>query len=127
METNIAFFQSARAKFPDLAEKADRQHIKHWGAAPSAEQDSYSWFESVSHALNFEMQREAYIKECQAFFQFVDGAFRSGSAEVKNCIDVAFVENLFWEVSPQKVAPYWQALPQALRKLYVDFHARTPL
>ena len=127
METNVAFFQSARAKFPELTEKADRQHLQYWGEPPTEEQDSYSWFESVSRALNNEMQREAYIQECQAFFQFVESSFRTGSDEVKNCIDVALVENLFWQVSPKKAGPYWQALPPVLQKLYVDLHARTPL
>jgi hypothetical protein len=127
METNATFFQSARAKFPDLAAKADRQHMRYWGEPPSEEQDSYSWFESVSRALNDEMQRGTYITESQAFFQFVENAFRSGSNDVKNCIDVAFIENLFWEVSPDKAIPYWQALPKILQKLYVDFHARSPL
>jgi hypothetical protein len=127
METTAAFYRSTRAKFPDLTEKADRQHIKYWDEPPTEEQDSYIWFESVSRALNNEMQRGAYVNESQAFFQFVESAFRTGSDEVKKCIDVAFVENLFWEVSPKKVGPYWQALPQTLQKLYIDFHARSPL
>ncbi|WP_230971173.1 DUF7674 family protein [Nitrogeniibacter aestuarii] len=127
MENNAAFFESARAKFPELAEKVDRQHVKYWGKQPSAAEDAYCWFESVSRALNSEMQREAYISESHAFFQFVECSFLTGSAEVKKCIDVAFAENLFWQVSPQKSAPYWQVLPQVLKNLYVDFHARTPL
>jgi hypothetical protein len=127
MKTNAAFYRSTRAQFPDLTEKADRQHIKYWGEPPTEEQDSYIWFESVSRALNNEMQRGAYVNESLDFFQFVESAFRTGSDEVKNCIDVAFVENLFWEVTPKKVGPYWQALPQILQKLYIDFHARSPL
>ena len=127
METTAAFYQCARTKFPDLTEKADRQHIAYWGDPPSEETDSYNWFESVSRALNNEMQRGDYYDECQAFFQFVESVFRTGSDEVKKCIDVAFVENLFWKVSPKKIGPYWQALPKILQKLYVDFHSNSPL
>lgn len=127
METNVAFYQSSRAKFPDLTERADRQHTKYWGEPSAEEQDSYSWFESASRALNNEMQRGTYVNECQAFFQFVENVYRTGSEEVKKCIDVAFVENLFWRVSPKKVGPYWQVLPKILQDLYVDFHARSPL
>jgi hypothetical protein len=127
MESTAAFYLSARSKFPDLTEKADRQHIGYWDESPTEEHDSYIWFESVSRALNREMQGGHYIKECQVFFQFVDSVLRTGSDEVKKCIDVAFVENLFWEVSPGKAGPYWQVLPQRLQKLYLDFHARSPL
>lgn len=127
METNVEFFHVARERFPDLAEKADRQHIMQWGEPPTGHDDSYIWFESVSNALNNEMQRSSYLKEAQQFFEFVDSMYRRGSSAVKNCIDVALVENLFWQVPSQKVAPYWQVLPRALQALYVDFHGRTPL
>src|SRR5690606_38430088 len=127
METNVEFFLCARERFPDLAEKADRQHIKQWGEPPTVQDDSYIWFESVSNALNNEMQRSSYLKEAQKFFEFVESVFRQGSSEVKKCIDVALVENLFWQVPAQKVAPYWQVLPSALQALYVGFHGRAPL
>ena len=127
MESNVAFFRCARTSFPDLAEKADREHLKYWGEPPTEEQDSYSWFESVSRALNREMGGGAYILESQKFFQFVERAFMTGSEDVKKCVDVAFVENLFWQVPPRKADPYWQILPRALQKLYVDFHGRAPL
>ncbi len=128
MKTNAEFFQSARAAFPEIAEKADRQHIAYWDEAPRAEHDSYSWFESVARALNVEMKQGTYLPESQSFFQFVADVFeKAEGAEVKICIDVAFVENLFWQVAPKKLAPYWHALPPALKKLYVEFHARPPL
>ena len=127
MPTNAEFFRDARSKFPSLTEKADFHHLKYWGETPSEEQDSYSWFESVARALNSEMKREAYVKETRDFFAYVATILGNSSTEVQNCIDVAFVENLFWEVSPTKAGPYWALLPKSLQELYVDFHHRTPL
>jgi hypothetical protein len=127
MQTNAEFFRDARSKFPALAEKADSHHVKYWGEPPTEAQDSYSWFESVSRALNAEMKGEAYLKEARRFFVYVETVFCTAGDEVKKCVDVAFVENLFWQVSPEKAAPYWQQFPKVLQELYFDFHRRTPL
>ncbi|WP_459874025.1 DUF7674 family protein [Endothiovibrio diazotrophicus] len=48
-------------------------------------------------------------------------------AEVRNCIDVAFTENLFWQVKEENATPHWELLPSNLRDLHVGFHGRTPL
>jgi hypothetical protein len=126
MKTTSEFYCSARAKFPELAEKADREHVKYWGEAPTVEESAYVWFESVSRALNNDMRGGAFIDESGTFFQFVADVLRASGEDVKRCIDASFVENLFWQVSPRKAAPYWQRLPQELKRLYLDFHSHSP-
>jgi hypothetical protein len=126
MDTNASFFQAARKVFPSLAKKADRHFIDYWDEQPSDE-NAYSWFHSVANALNEEMRQERYLTECSEFFDFVALAFDSASEEVKRCIDVSFVENLFWQVPPRKSAAYWNNLPPNLQTLYAEFHHRTPL
>jgi hypothetical protein len=49
------------------------------------------------------------------------------SAEVRNCIDVSFVENLFWQVPANRAEGYWQQLPGPLKQLYLQFHRRAPI
>ncbi len=125
MQTNSAFYLAARARFPDFAEKADRKYFEYWDEQPRAE-GAYSWFESAANALNAEMKREGDLAGCSEFFEFVDSIFASASEEVRRCIDVSFVENLFWQVPPAKAAAYWNKLPPQLQALYVGFHNRPP-
>ncbi|HEY0586773.1 MAG TPA: hypothetical protein VGD52_11610 [Pseudoduganella sp.] len=120
------FYLAARERFPALAQKADRHFLKYWTEQPSVEAP-YSWFESAANALNDEMRREGYLSECAEFFRFVAGVFASASEEVRRCIDVSFVENLFWQVPPAKAAAYWKELPPQLQALYVGFHSQRPL
>lgn len=126
MQTNSAFYLAARDRFPALARKADHKYLKHWHDQPSAE-DPYSWFESAANALNEDMKREDSLVECSEFFEFVTNVFASASEEVKRCIDVSFVENLFWQVPPAKAAAYWNKLPPRLQALYVGFHSKPPI
>ena len=126
MHTNLTFYLEARDKFPTLAEKADREYFKDWGEQPSAD-NAYIWFHSVANALNKEMRRGTCLEDCDAFFDFVTRVFDSASVEVKQCIDVSLVENLFWRVQPAKAAAYWDLLPSKLQALYVGFHNTTPL
>jgi len=53
--------------------------------------------------------------------------FENGNSEVKDCIDVAFVENLFWRVSREGTEIFWKNMPVTLKSLYVGFHGRPPL
>ncbi len=125
MQENSSFFLAARERFPALAQRADRHYLNYWGEMPSA-QTAYSWFECAANALNDEMRREGSLVEYSEFFRFVASVFASGSEEVRKCIDVSFVENLFWQVPPAKAAPYWKKLPRQLQVLYVDFHNKPP-
>jgi hypothetical protein len=51
----------------------------------------------------------------------------NSSEEVFKCLDVAFVENLFWQVPASKATPYWEQLPARFKALYQGFHHRTPV
>ena len=126
MQENSLFYLAARQRFPALARKADSHFLKYWAEQPSVEA-AYSWFESAANAVNDEMRHEGYLSECSEFFRFVAGVFASASEEVRRCIDVSFVENLFWQVPQAKAAAYWQELPPQLQALYVDFHCQRPL
>ncbi|WP_431478581.1 DUF7674 family protein [Massilia eburnea] len=126
MQTNSAFYLAARERFPALAQKADRKYLKYWNEQPLAA-EPYSWFESAANALNDDMQREDSLVECSQFFEFVTNVFASASEEVRQCIDVSFVENLFWQVPPAKAAAYWSKLPPPLQTLYLGFHNKPPI
>lgn len=125
MQTVEAFYVETRRRFPDLAERADREHVRLWGEVDIA--FAYSWFGSLANSLCALMQRHQLLERCSELFNYVDVQFELGSDEVRNCIDVSLVENLFWQVPGELAHPYWNRLPQQLKGLYLGFHARPPI
>ena len=119
------FCEEVKAKFPAISAKADREYIRQWG---DFETDlySYSWFESLANALNIEMGKGIPPKDYQDLFSFVSNGFLKGDEDTKNAIDVAFVENLFWNVSSSASELYWNTLPENLKGLYLNFHRKKP-
>ena len=114
------------ALFPELSAKADRAFFDYWGHAPGA-QDAYSWFGSLASALNADMNRAVDAGFHAPVLDCIADALDGCSTELFACLDVSFVENLFWRVSANKAAPYWQQMPEALKVLYCRFHGNAPL
>ncbi|WP_432720805.1 hypothetical protein R0381_002921 [Jeongeupia wiesaeckerbachi] len=119
------FCEEIKAKFPTISAKAEKEYIRLWGDFKS-ELYSYTWFEALAGALNIEMNKGVPPKEYQALFSTVSSRFLSGDVDVKQAIDVAFVENLFWNVSSSASELYWNTLPEVLKDLYLNFHRRKP-
>ena len=119
------FCEEVKAKFPAISAKADREYIRQWG---DFETDlySYSWLESLANALNIEMGKGIPPKDYQDLFSFVSNGFLKDDEDTKNAIDVAFVENLFWNVSSSASELYWNTLPENLKYLYLSFHRKKP-
>lgn len=125
MRTVADLHQDVRVRFPAMAAKADQDYQRLFeGCEP--QENLYAWFESLANALNDDMRSEVPFRAHESLFLFMDGAASRNVEEIHKCVDVAFVENLFWSVPSAKASPYWAKLPQRLRKLYVDFHHREP-
>ena len=121
----LEFYYETRKKFPVITEKADREHIRNWGDLDP--EFAYSWFESLASVLNKEMRREVSPDKYSGVFKYMSTSFNNGDKEVRNCIDAAFTENLFWQVAADKAEPYWKLLPDNLKELYVNFHHKKPV
>ena len=119
------FCEEVKAKFPAISAKADREYIRQWGEFET-DLYSYSWFESLANALNIEMGKGIPPKDYQDLFSFVSNGFLKGDEDTKNAIDVAFIENLFWNVSSSASELYWNTLPENLKDLYLSFHRKKP-
>lgn len=124
METVIDLYNAVRKKFPTTQEKADRIHVRQWGETDP--EFAYSWFESLAYALNEEMSRSVDSQIHEPLLTYISSILPSASEPVYRCIDVAFVENLFWQVPSIKCAPYWERLPPPLKELYLGFHRHEP-
>jgi hypothetical protein len=125
MNTVRDFYLRVREGFPQICLAADRFHLKRWGDNLDVGFE-YAWFEALADAVNAEMRQEVPFAVNESLFQFIDDTYSHGSEPVQKCIDVAFVENLFWQVPSQKCEPYWKSLPKKLSQLYTEFHHRDP-
>jgi hypothetical protein len=121
------FCESIKKKYPEISSKADTEYDKYWNSIVKTDFSSYSWFESLANALNSEMKKKVSIEKYKVLLETIGKEYRVGVDEVKKAIDVAFVENLFWQVSASDASIYWEALPKNLQALYVGFHSHTPL
>jgi hypothetical protein len=124
MDTVLDLYDALRSAMPGAFDDADRLHMQNLGSL--SPEYTYSWFESLAAALNQGMARQDRMDRYSGVVAFMAGALKTASAEVRNCIDVAFVENLFWQVPAAKASGYWAQLPQPLRELYLAFHGRAP-
>lgn len=121
----LELYDRTRSRFPEITEKADREHIRLWDQVDP--ESAYSWFESLANALNSEMLQGIPAEDYRGLFEFISSEFTVGSDEVRDCIDVSFTENLFWRVPAECAKPYWANFPRNLRELYVRFHGKAPL
>lgn len=124
VQTVLDLFLVIRADFPAISARADQLHAQDWGER--AYDEPYSWFESLADVANAAMKQGGAGADWQALMADVEARFLAGTDEIKQCIDVAFVENLFWQVPVQQAGPWWRALPAALKGLYLGFHGRSP-
>jgi hypothetical protein len=125
MESVVDLYNAVRDRYPEITETADRIHVNMWGELDP--EFAYSWFESLANALNSDMHKGINASNHMKLFSFLNQTLQGSGPEIKNCIDVAFVENLFWQVPSDKSEPYWAKLPASLKELYIGFHGRAPL
>ena len=125
MELND-FYNQIKESYPEISSKADLIYDRYWGDLGEMSFSPYSWFESLANALNEEMKRGVATEIYEPLFNQVSRKYTSGADEVRQAIDVAFVENLYWQVSANQGAPFWKAMPSNLQKLYIGFHGHPP-
>ena len=116
-----------KAEYPVISEKADKEYTRQWGDFTDLEHYSYAWFEALANALNKEMSNEVEQTKYERLFALISKSLLEADEHLKKAIDVAFVENLFWQVPAKKAKNYWVSLPNNLKELYVNFHNKPPL
>jgi hypothetical protein len=124
MDSLLQFYKETRERFPGIAEKTDREHLK--AGWELCDEYAYMWFHSLADMLNEEMRKQTSVDDAGTVFDFMRDQFLIRTAAVRTCIDVSFVENLFWEVSPEKAHIYWLRMPDLLKSLYLGFHSKPP-
>ena len=121
------FCTSIKENHPDISSRADRAYNEYWNDIVETEFSSYCWFESLANVLNEDMKGKVSAQKYASLFKEISEAYNKGQSEVEKAIDVAFAENLYWQVSAGDAKPFWEIMPNNLKELYIGFHGRTPL
>lgn len=128
LRMNTEEFQNiVREKFPGISVKADTEYSRQWDDFKDPEYYSYTWFHALANAMNLEMIKEVSPEKYTELISFISQVYENSNEEIQKCIDVSFVENLFWQVVPEKSKGYWALLSPKLKDLYVSFHRSDPL
>lgn len=120
----LEMYRDFRKCFPEMTKAADARHIKVWDSVD--DETAFSWFESLAGAVNDQMGTAKEGINLSSVFSYFERQLRGSDMEVKNCIDVSFVENLFWEVKPNAAANAWGVMPESMQQLYLSFHGQPP-
>ncbi len=121
------FCERIKRNYPDIAKKADQEYLRLYDDFDDKDLYSYAWFETLANAINYEMTNEVTACTHSNLFNDISKEFTKGNEDVQKCIDVAFVENLFWRIPSEKAEPYWSIFPENLKKLYIEFHRKPPV
>lgn len=116
----LEMYRDFRSKFPELARAVDTRHVKTWDSV--ADDTAFCWFESLAGVINDQMEAERQGADLALVFSYFEQKLSESDEEVDNCIDVSFVENLFWRVKPKSAVNVWPKMPNSLQKLYLNFH-----
>lgn len=125
MHSVVEFYQAIHHKFPDISKKTDLLFMNDWGKF--LPEYAYSWFEKLAYALNSEMNNRVSFLVYKPLFYFFNAILQNANDEINTCIDVAFTENLFWQLPEDKSGQYWIDLPESIKCLYLAFHGRPPI
>ncbi len=121
----VALHRSVHKGFKEISAKADAFHLRRHNAIDDGLE--YLWFESLAASLNDTMLTDQPSANFGKLCHSLEQAYKFGDGSVKTCIDVAFVENLFWKVPVPDAKRYWAVFPKTLQTLYTDFFGRTPV
>lgn len=111
-----AFIQVIRSGLPETANWADALlHERGWELE---DVEDYLWVEALADVTNqsiHQRDERSFLGQVELVARQYDG----GSKPMRNCIDVAYVENLMWNLPDHDKKWAWSRLPENLKKLYV--------
>lgn len=108
-----AFVESIRKSLPEESLRVDGildENVHGLG---------FQWVETFADVTNADIRRRDE-KKLGNQFEFFSKAYDRGSAIVKNCIDVSYVENLMWDLGPKDKKWAWPLIPSNLQALYIQ-------
>jgi len=110
------------AAFPDDSAVVDAR-VQSQGFEPK--DAPYIWIEQFSQ-LTTDALKAGDTTKARSHLQLISGLLDSPDGASANCVDVAYVEPLMWNMSEEEKKQGWLAIPQNLRNLYVAMWGKRP-
>ena len=116
------FIRALRTGHPREAQQTDA--LMHDRGFP-LDNAGFLWVEALADVTN-QLMCAGQSDKIRALFQDIAGIYQDASDPVRDCIDVSYVENLFFDCPAKICKRYWPQLPDSLQRLYLKFHATAP-
>jgi hypothetical protein len=114
-EETRALVQTLRIALPEAARQAEaRLQAQGWNLSTAS---AHLWLEAladVSNAAIRQRDQAAFVAQTRC----LAAAYGRASPAQQACIDVAYAQNLMWQVSAADKRWAWPLLPAPLKKLY---------
>ena len=104
-----------RRRFPDEARRTDAWMMERAWDDPA--EAPHMWVEAFADRTT-EAARAADWGRVQKHTEFLATEFRAGSGRVKSLVDVAYAENLMWDLEDGKKIAAWSYIAREVRELY---------
>lgn len=107
------FLAELKALFPELKNKSNKEcGLLHF---------EINVFKNFTQRAIYEGEREK-VSLC---FEFANRVYVEGNGDLRDAIDVSFVEILDFESTPKRNAEWaWNCFPEELKSLYNKFHCQ---
>ena len=106
-----------RQRFPDAAMRTDEWHMERGWERTELDEAPHLWVETFADRTT-EAAREANWGAVVDHTEFMAAEYRSGPDEVKKLVDVAYAENLMWDLEDSVKVVAWPRVDAVVRDLY---------
>lgn len=106
-----------RRRFPEEARRTDEWHMERGWEEVELDDAPHLWIEAFADRTT-EAARATNWSTVRDHTEFMAEEYRRGSDPVKKLIDVAYAENLMWDLEDSAKLVAWPYLSQVVRDLY---------
>ena len=108
----IELTQEIKNLFPDVAEEVNKRLIE-----SSDDWSCYFFLEFFVDVTSRHLQRREYT-QATAHLEYIEKKMKYGDDELESLLDVAYIENLLWELKPHEKKRVWEYLPTGIQNRY---------
>jgi hypothetical protein len=108
-----------RTSLPNAAARADQFMLSRGFDREDLEVMTYVWLETFAEVTN-DAARERDGAAIQAHTELLAKQYQSGGKAVRDAIDIAYAENLMWDLDDAARAWAWPRFSETVRRLYVE-------
>jgi hypothetical protein len=113
---NQRLVEGLRSRFPAEAAQTD-QWLRERDWDPTADDVSFIWVEAFAdRTMEAICRRDSEV--VQAHTNFIAAAYRAEPEALRTIVDVAYAENIMWDVGRDDKVWAWELIAAEIRQLY---------